>query len=250
MSKIIRRLRLLKPHWQPRMKGKKGETKIPNVTEPITCSIIDIVHERGRVAPLAVCELETETTVECPKKFHLVAVEGLFVGKKIQIGNNVPVAVGNALALKNIPEGTTVSSVERVPFDGGKVAKSSGGAVIIVAHNVTNNTTVVKVGSGSKKTISSDCRGVVGIIAGGGVNEKPILKAGRAFYRAKARNIYWPRVRGVAMNPVDHPHGGGNHQHIGHPSTISKHAPPNAKVGLIAARRTGLKRGSKKVLNQ
>ncbi|NBU77460.1 MAG: hypothetical protein EBS30_19960, partial [Planctomycetes bacterium] len=51
-----------------------------------------------------------------------------------------------------------------------------------------------------------------------------------------------PRVRGVAMNPVDHPHGGGNHQHIGHASTVSRFAPPGQKVGLVAARRTGLLR--------
>lgn len=56
----------------------------------------------------------------------------------------------------------------------------------------------------------------------------------------------WPRVRGVTMNPVDHPHGGGNHKHIGHPGTVSRYAPPGQKVGLIAARRTGLLRGGTK----
>ena len=55
----------------------------------------------------------------------------------------------------------------------------------------------------------------------------------------------WPKVRGVCMNPVDHPHGGGNHKHIGHPSTISRYASHGQKVGLIAARRTGLIRGGK-----
>ncbi|KAE8735850.1 60S ribosomal protein L8 [Hibiscus syriacus] len=54
---------------------------------------------------------------------------------------------------------------------------------------------------------------------------------------------FWPKVRGVAMNPVEHPHGGGNHQHIGHASTVRRDAPPGQKVGLIAARRTGRLRG-------
>mmetsp|Transcript_20941 Transcript_20941/g.17874 ORF Transcript_20941/g.17874 Transcript_20941/m.17874 type:complete len:109 (-) Transcript_20941:59-385(-) len=62
-------------------------------------------------------------------------------------------------------------------------------------------------------------------------------------YRVK-RNC-WPKVRGVAMNPVEHPHGGGNHQHVGHPTTVSRGAPAGQKVGLIAARRTGLLRGGK-----
>ncbi len=55
---------------------------------------------------------------------------------------------------------------------------------------------------------------------------------------------YALQVRGVAMNPVEHPHGGGNHQHIGHASTVSRYAPPGQKVGLIAARRTGRLRGT------
>ena len=86
---------------------------------------------------------------------------------------------------------------------------------------------------------------MVGIVAGGGRVEKPMLKAGRAYHKYKAKRNAWPKVRGVAMNPVDHPHGGGNHQHIGHPSTMRRDCPPGQKVGLIAARRTGRLRGGK-----
>ncbi len=81
-------------------------------------------------------------------------------------------------------------------------------------------------------------------VAGGGRTEKPMLKAGRAYHKYKAKRNSWPKVRGVAMNPVEHPHGGGNHQHIGHASTVSRKAPPGQKVGLIAARRTGRLRGT------
>merc|ERR1712113_665077 len=97
--------------------------------------------------------------------------------------------------------------------------------------------------SGMKKEISAFCRGTVGLVAGGGRHNKPMLKAGRAFHKYKAKRNSWPRVRGVAMNPVDHPHGGGNHQHIGHASTVKRDAPAGQKVGLIAARRTGRLRG-------
>jgi large subunit ribosomal protein L8e len=84
----------------------------------------------------------------------------------------------------------------------------------------------------------------VGLVAGGGRVEKPILKAGRAHFKYAAKRNEWPKVRGVAMNPVDHPHGGGNHQHLGMPSTRSRYAPPGQKVGQIAARRTGAKAGA------
>ncbi|KAG7257454.1 hypothetical protein CRUP_028218 [Coryphaenoides rupestris] len=89
--------------------------------------------------------------------------------------------------------------------------------------------------------------GKKGVVAGGGRIDKPILKAGRAYHKYKAKRNCWPRVRGVAMNPVEHPFGGGNHQHIGKPSTIRRDAPAGRKVGLIAARRTGRLRGTKTV---
>ena len=87
---------------------------------------------------------------------------------------------------------------------------------------------------------------MVGLVAGGGRSDKPVMKAGNNYHKYKAKRRCWPVVRGVAMNPVDHPHGGGNHQHIGHPSTISRYAPHGKKVGLIAARRTGIIRGGNK----
>lgn len=81
---------------------------------------------------------------------------------------------------------------------------------------------------------------------GGGRIDKPMLKAGRAYHKYKAKRNSWPHVRGVAMNPVEHPFGGGNHQHIGHPSTSGASYVPGQKVGLIAARRTGRLRGGRK----
>jgi len=101
----------------------------------------------------------------------------------------------------------------------------------------------IKLPSGSKKIVPSNCRAMVGQVAGGGRTEKPMLKAGNAYHKFRVKRNCWPKVRGVAMNPVEHPHGGGNHQHIGHASTVRRDAPPGQKVGLIAARRTGRLRG-------
>ncbi|KAI5060839.1 hypothetical protein GOP47_0023344 [Adiantum capillus-veneris] len=79
---------------------------------------------------------------------------------------------------------------------------------------------------------------MIGQVAGGGRTEKPMLKAGNAYHKYKVKCNCWPKVRDVAMNPVEHPLGGGNHQHIGHANTVRRDAPPGQKVGLIATRRT------------
>jgi len=92
--------------------------------------------------------------------------------------------------------------------------------------------------------LPSACRAMIGQVAGGGRTEKPLLKAGNAYHKYKAKRNCWPVVRGVAMNPVEHPHGGGNHQHIGHASTVRRDKSAGAKVGQIAARRTGRRRGA------
>jgi len=84
-------------------------------------------------------------------------------------------------------------------------------------------------------------RATIGVIAGGGRLEKPLLKAGAAYWKWSAKSYWWPRVRGLAMNPVSHPHGGG--RHVGRPTTVSRNAPPGRKVGHIAARRTGRRKG-------
>merc|ERR1712097_176774 len=130
--------------------------------------------------------------------------------------------------------------------DRGKLARASGNYATVIAHNPDTKKTRVKLPSGSKKVIPSANRAMVGCIAGGGRIDKPILKAGRAFHKYRVKRNSWPKVRGVAMNPVEHPHGGGNHQHIGHPSTISRASVPGQKVGMIAARRTGRRMGGGK----
>ena len=133
--------------------------------------------------------------------------------------------------------------MEQKAGDRGKLAKASGGYVVVIGHNEDTGKTKVRMPSGVKKNLSSDCRGTVGIVAGGGRLDKPLLKAGRAYHKYRVKRNEWPKVRGVAMNPVEHPHGGGNHQHIGHASTVRKDAPAGKKAGLIGARRTGRIRG-------
>jgi large subunit ribosomal protein L8e len=127
--------------------------------------------------------------------------------------------------------------------DRGSFARTSGSYAIIVSHSDEDNKTKLKLPSGAKKTVTSSARAMLGIVAGGGRSDKPILKAGNQYHKYKAKRHCWPRVKGVCMNPVDHPFGGGNQQHIGKPSTVKRDTPAGRKVGLIAARRTGRLRG-------
>eukprot|EP00914_Ancora_sagittata_P011784 GHVO01022779.1.p1 GENE.GHVO01022779.1~~GHVO01022779.1.p1 ORF type:complete len:258 (+),score=25.79 GHVO01022779.1:33-806(+) len=206
----------------------------------------EIIHDKGRGAPVARVVFRNPYKYKLDKEL-MVAVEGMHTGQFVYHGEKAHLAVGNVLPIGKMPEGTVVSSLEGKSGDRGKIARASGTCATIVGRNEDGTRTRVRLPSGSRKTIASACRGMVGICAGGGRLDKPLLKAGNAFHKYKAKRNCWPKVRGVAMNPVEHPHGGGNHQHIGHPSTVSRFAPPGQKVGLIAARRTGLLRGGKNI---
>ncbi len=149
-----------------------------------------------------------------------------------------------------MPEGTVVTNLEGKTGDRGQFARTSGTSALIIGHSENGKKTRVRLPSGARKSIPSSCRAMIGIVAGGGRIDKPLLKAGNAYHKAKAKRKNWPVVRGVAMNPVEHPHGGGNHQHIGHPSTVRRDTPHGRKVGLIAARRTGRIRGGAKVIQK
>merc|ERR1712004_149029 len=168
-----------------------------------------------------------------------------YTGQFVYCGKKAHLSIGNVMPIGHMPEGTTVCNLEEKTGDRGKLARASGNYATVIAHNPDTKKTRVKLPSGSKKVIPSANRAMVGCIAGGGRIDKPILKAGRAFHKYRVKRNSWPKVRGVAMNSVEHPHGGGNHQHIGKASTVRRDTSAGRKVGLIAARRTGRLRGSK-----
>lgn len=170
----------------------------------------------------------------------------MYSGQFIYAGKKASLNTGNILPLKYIPEGTNICNVEKNAGDKGEFARTSGTSAVILGHSVSGHNTRIRLPSGARKSLKSSSRAMVGIVAGGGRCEKPLLKAGRAYHKARACKKNFPLVRGQAMNPVDHPHGGGNHQHIGHPATCGRDTPHGRKVGLIAARRTGRVRGARK----
>jgi len=202
----------------------------------------DIIHDPGRGAPLIRVHFRNPYRFKQDKEL-MVAPEGVYSGMFVYHGSKSQLSVGNVLPLGSMPEGTIVCMAEQYPGDRGKLARGSGNYITVVTHDEEKGTTNIRLPSGKKKTVKSSCRAMVGIVAGGGRLDKPILKAGRAYHKYRVKRNSWPKVRGVAMNPVEHPHGGGNHQHIGHASTCRGDAPPGAKVGMIAARRTGRIRG-------
>uniref|UniRef100_A0A3B3YKQ9 Large ribosomal subunit protein uL2 n=1 Tax=Poecilia mexicana TaxID=48701 RepID=A0A3B3YKQ9_9TELE len=216
--------------FRAHVKHRKGAAKLRQVDFAerhgyIKGIVKDIIHDPGRGAPLA--KVAFRDPYRFKKRTELfIAAEGIHTGQFIYCGKKAQLNIGNVLPVGTMPEGTIICCLEEKPGDRGKLARASG-----------NYATV----------ISSANRAVVGVVAGGGRIDKPILKAGRAYHKYKAKRNCWPRVRGVAMNPVEHPFGGGNHQHIGKPSTIRRDAPAGRKVGLIAARRTGRLRGTKTV---
>ena len=202
----------------PRVKDKIGE-------------VIGLIHSPAHTAPLARIKFDDGT------EGHMAAPEGISVGQPVSFGENVELRPGNVTILGSIPEGTPVSNVESRPGDGGKFARSGGNSAIVESR--TGDKVRIRLPSGRIKELLSTCRATIGVLGGHGRTEKPLMKAGAAHYRAKARGKLYPTVSGVAMNPVDHPHGGGNHQAVHGPNSVSRNTPPGKKVGNIAPRRSG-----------
>merc|ERR1711957_320128 len=193
----------------------------------------DIVHDPGRGAPLAKVVFRDAYKYK-HRTEYFIAVEGMYTGMFVYAGLKANLQVGNIMPVNQMPRGT--------------IARASGTSGIVIGHSEDGKKSRVRLPSGVRKTILGRCRAMIGVIAGGARCDKPLLKANAAYYKAKAKRKNWPRVRGVAMNPVEHPHGGGNHQHVGHPTTTRRDAPRGQKCGLIAARRTGLIRGGTKTI--
>eukprot|EP00286_Rhodomonas_abbreviata_P003475 CAMPEP_0181347510 /NCGR_PEP_ID=MMETSP1101-20121128/33917_1 /TAXON_ID=46948 /ORGANISM="Rhodomonas abbreviata, Strain Caron Lab Isolate" /LENGTH=255 /DNA_ID=CAMNT_0023459729 /DNA_START=47 /DNA_END=814 /DNA_ORIENTATION=+ len=202
-----------------------------------------IVHDSGRGAPVAQVQFKDAYQFQRINTL-MCAPEGMYSGQFIFAGKKASLNIGNILPIGSIPEGTVICNIEQKVGDCGKMCRASGQYAIIVSQDQDRGVCRIRLPSGSKKTLSNKCRAMIGLIAGGGRTDKPILKAGRAFHKYRVKRNEWPKVRGVCMNPVDHPNGGGNQQHMGKPGTVKRDRPAGSKAGQIAARRTGRVRGS------
>ena len=194
-----------------------------------------LLDEKGRSAPLAQLQYGEHGAIS-----YVPAINGIAVGTEVQHGPDATVANGNILPLKKIPEGTRISNIELRAGDGGKLVRAAGGSAVLFSK--AEGRAIVRLPSGKSMLINEECRATIGEIAGGGMQEKPFMRAGPRHHAMKAKGIPYPRMRGIAMAVVYHPFGGGRHQHPGKSTSTSRNAPPGRKVGLIAPRKTGRKR--------
>jgi large subunit ribosomal protein L2 len=190
----------------------------------------DLLHCPGHSGPLAVVEYKSGEIA------FMIAPEGMHVDQEVATGTQV-IETGNTLALRNIPEGTYIYNIESKPGDGGKFVRSSGVTARVVARFGTDVSVMLP--SKKERMFHQDCRATIGIIAGSGRLEKPLLRAGNGYFKAHARNRNYPNVNGTSMNAVDHPYGTSRSSKKGRPTIAKRHAPPGAKVGKIRPRRTG-----------
>jgi len=249
MGRVIRSQRKGAPGavFKSHTRLRKGPSKLRPIdygerTGYVKGIVKEIIHDPGRGAPLAKIHFRNPYKFKTDKHL-MVAAEGMYTGQFVYCGKKAKLVIGNVMPIGQMPEGTIASNVEQLPGDRGTFARGSGNYVTVIGHNEDTGKSKIRLPSGIKKTLDSKVRAMVGMVAGGGRLDKPLLKAGAAYHKYKVKRNEWPKVRGVAMNPVEHPHGGGNHQHIGHASTCNREAPPGQKAGMIAARRTGRRRG-------
>ena len=180
--------------------GKIAAAKYPNfqLAENHTGTIIDIIHERGRDAPLAKIRFEDGTIS------HVPTVLGSEVGTTIDFGLKSKIDDGNVISIQNIPDGTTVCNVERYFGDGGALIKSAGTSATIFSHN--DDGVVLKLQSGKFTTLNAKNRAMIGTLAGGGANGRPFMSAGGKWRKFRSRGRKYPIVRGVAQAAYVHPH--------------------------------------------
>lgn len=133
---------------------------------------------------------------------YIIAPKGVKEGDQLMAGRDAPIKVGNALPLRNIPVGSTVHCIEMKPGKGAQIARAAGGSAQLVARE--GGYATLRLRSGEMRKVPADCTATIGEVGNSEHNLENIGKAGAQRWRGVR-----PTVRGAAMNPVDHPHGGG-----------------------------------------
>ncbi len=164
--------------------------------EGIPARIETVEYDPNRTANIALlCYADGE-------RRYIIAPRGVAVGDQVISGHDAPIKVGNTLPLRNIPVGSTVHCVEMKPGKGAQLARSAGASVQLVARETGYAT--IRLRSGEMRRVPGECRATIGEVGNGEHSLRKVGKAG-----AKRWMGVRPTVRGAAMNPVDHPHGGG-----------------------------------------
>lgn len=194
-----------------------------------TGEVLRLLDSAGHSAPIAKVKYSEGT-------FYIPAFKHMFEGEKLSFGPDAEIKNGSIVELENIPVKTQVYDIESKPRDGGifiKTAGSSGTVTKVIEGNV-----YVTMPSKKEKAFNSKCRAIIGIVAGSGRLDKPVLKAGKKHYMKRSKGKQWPRTSAVKVNAIDHPFGSGRGKNP--KSKVAKrNAPPGRKVGLLRPKRTG-----------
>ena len=174
----------------------------------ITGTVERIEYDPNRSAFIALIKYEDGD------RSYIIAPSKITVGSKVLSAEQTEISPGNSMKMSNIPLGTNVHCVEMKPGKGGQIARSAGSSARIVAKEGIYTT--LRLQSGEMRKILSECRATIGVVSNSENNLRSFGKAG-----AKRWKGIRPTVRGVAMNPIDHPHGGGEGRTSGgrHPSS-------------------------------
>ncbi len=197
---------------------KRDKDGIPGVVERIE-------YDPNRSAHLALVKyLDGEHR-------YILAPKGIREGASIISGEDAPIKPGNSLPIRSIPVGTLVHNVEMKPGKGGQLVRSAGGSAQMAAREGAYAT--IRLRSGETRKIHIDCRATVGEVGHGEHNLRKLGKAGAKRWRGVR-----PTVRGVAMNPVDHPHGGGEGRTSGGRHPVSPWGTPTKGYKTRSNKRT------------
>ncbi|MDP8012524.1 MAG: 50S ribosomal protein L2 [Nanoarchaeota archaeon] len=212
-----------------------GEFKVRIIKNenPMTGRIVDLIDDPYRTAPIEKIKFEDGSIS------YLPAFNGAYVGMNVSYLNGSD-SIGSIERLKDIPVGSTVYNIELRPNDGGKLIRAGGETARIVEKS--GGKVSIQLPSSKIVYLDENCRAVIGTIANAGRRDKPFYKAGNKYHAMKARGRYWPLTAAVAMNAYEHKFGGKRRSTQHKSKSVSRNAPPGAKVGSIAPRRTGMKR--------
>lgn len=193
--------------------------------------VVDFRRNKDDV-PATVASIEYDPNRNCRiallhyhdgEKRYILAPRGLSVGDKVSSGSSADIKPGNALPMRYIPVGTVVHAVELKVAGGARMARSAGTSVQLVAKE--GNTATLRLPSTEMRRVAIDCRATVGEVGNAEFELIKIGKAGRSRWKGKR-----PQTRGVAMNPVDHPHGGGEGKTSGGRHPVSPWGKPEGRT--------------------
>ncbi len=165
------------------------------------------------------------------ERAYIIAPNKLKAGDRIESGPTAPIKTGNCLPLRNMPLGSVIHCIEMKPGKGAQIARSAGASVQLIAREGEHAT--LRLRSGEMRKVSADCRAVIGEVSNSEHNLRSLGKAG-----AKRWKGVRPTVRGVAMNPVDHPHGGGEGRTSGGRHPVSPWGTPTKGYKTRTNKRT------------